>query len=382
MWVRRFISNFAQGVAFLVVVALVLGSLLGQPVLLGYVTSGSMQPTMDAGDAFVAIPAPMADQIQEGDVVVFRAQQVNHGELTTHRVVDVTDQGYITKGDNNPITDQAGGEPPVKEPQIVAKAFEIGGEVIVIPHLGTLIETIKGGVASAQRHLSVLLGTRSLLGPQGLAYLTFGVTSVIYLALTWRDRESRTRNRRRRRETGLDVRLIVGVLTAVLVLSATAAMVAPAGPLEFGIVSAEFQSPGPQVIPTGETETATYTIPNDGFVPVITYLEPGDQGIEVRPDVVRVGPGKTATATVTLHAPPETGYYRRYLVEHRYLAILPQSIIRALYNYHPWAPIVAIDALIGIPFYLIGVRLVGTGRLRSRTRDKPSRLRRLYSRLT
>jgi signal peptidase len=72
---------------------------------------------------------------------------------------------------------------------------------------------------------------------------------------------------------------------------------------------------------------------------------------------------------VTLTAPPKTGYYRRFVVEHRYLAVLPTDTIRTLHTVHPWLPVVVIDALVGVPFYLLGVALVGTGRVRRRTRD-------------
>ncbi len=44
--------------------------------------------------------------------------------------------------------------------------------------------------------------------------------------------------------------------------------------------------------------------------------------------------------------------------------------MRALYHFHPWAPIVAIDAMLGIPFYLLGIKLAGTGRVRTRSRDR------------
>ena len=86
--------------------------------------------------------------------------------------------------------------------------------------------------------------------------------------------------------------------------------------------------------------------------------------------------GSVANATVTLHAPPETGYYRRFVTEHRYLAVLPDPVIRGLYEIHPWAPIVAIDAVIAVPYYLLGARLVGSGPVRlRRLRDKPLAVR-------
>jgi signal peptidase len=72
---------------------------------------------------------------------------------------------------------------------------------------------------------------------------------------------------------------------------------------------------------------------------------------------------------VTLSAPPETGYYRRYVVEHRYLAVLPGGVIDALYEFHPWAPIVAIDALLAGGFLAVTLPFAPGGRIRKRTRD-------------
>lgn len=382
MATRRALRLGLEILVLAVALSLIAGHMLGHPLLLAFVETGSMEPTLDPGDGFIAVPTQLAGPVERGDVVVFKAEEVQGGKLTTHRVVGETDRGYITKGDSNPFTDQDSGEPPVKRAQVVAVALQLGGEVVVIPSLGTVVEAVRAVLATIQRQLAILLGTRSLLGIQGLAYLFFAVTLIWYAIGAWRERAGNSRDRTSDRNRGTDVRVIVGMLALLLVVTATLSMVGPAGSYEFGVVSAEFDSPGPRVIPKGEAETGTFPVPNSGFLPTVAYLEPASEGITIQPREVYVPAQSTANATVTLHAPPQTGYYRRYLVEHRYLAILPQSTIRALYNFHPWAPIVAIDALIGILFYLIGVRLVGTGRLRSRSRDKPSRLRRLYSRLT
>jgi signal peptidase len=169
-------------------------------------------------------------------------------------------------------------------------------------------------------------------------------------------------------------------MAGVLVLAATVAMVAPAGAQESGVVSAEFDSPGARVIPAGTNETTDYTLTNGGLLPVRVFLEPGSEMVSIAPRESGLAPGSVLNATVTITAPPETGYYRWYVVEHRYLAILPEEHIRALYGIHPWLPIVAIDALIGIPFYVLGVWLVGTGRVRRRSRDGPSLTRRIVTR--
>jgi signal peptidase len=158
-------------------------------------------------------------------------------------------------------------------------------------------------------------------------------------------------------------------------------MALPAGTQEYEVVSAEFDSEGARVIPMGESETAIHPVGNGGVLPTVVYLEPASEGVTVQPRETYLDGGDRANATVTLQAPPETGLYRRFVAEHRYLALLPRSVIRSLHGLHPWAPVLAIDALLGVPFYVLGVSLVGRGRVRTTTRDGPSALRRALTRL-
>jgi signal peptidase len=304
-------------------------------------------------------------------VIVFRAQTLHGGGLTTHRVVRETDRGYITRGDANPFTDQSNDEPPVKDAQVVAVAWQVGGRVVVIPHLGDAVTGIRDGLQAVQVRLSALLGTRALLGTQGLAYLFFGLSTLYYLVASWREsgRRGRSRERETGRETGLDPRLVVGAITLLLVAGATAPMVAQSGSERYAVVSAEFDSERPTVIRSGESATLTYAVGNGGYVPVVSYVEPASEGVATEPGRVQVGPRSVANVSVTLHAPPETGYYRRFVVEHRYLALLPLPVLDALYRAHPWAPVVVVDLLLGVPFYLLGLTLVGSGNVRTRRRD-------------
>ncbi|WP_435116048.1 signal peptidase I [Halolamina sp. C58] len=369
---RRFLTIGAELAVALIVASLLLGQVLGTPVLLGYVETGSMEPTLEPGDGFVAVPDAVAGDVEEGDVIVFRAEELQGGGLTTHRVVGETDRGYITQGDANPFTDQDGGEPPVKEGQIVARALQIGGSVIVIPNLGTLVTGLQSSFGAVQQRLAVLTGSRALLGTQGLAYVLLGLSALLYLYdLLVGGGKSRDRSRDRGRDQGISPELIVAVLAGVLVASATAAMVVPAGTQQFGVVSAEFASENPTVIPQGESSTIPYTVPNAGFVPVVAYLEPGSEGIAVSPDRVRVAGRGEATVEMTLSAPDRTGYYRRFVTEHRYLAVLPGPVIDALYDAHPWLPIVVIDAGLAGFVALLGLALLGGRRVR--VRDRSSR---------
>lgn len=208
MSLRSVAYTLLVGLVVLVAVSLAAGSVLGQPILLSYVETGSMEPTPEPGDGFVAIPAQLTGPPEEGDVVVFRAEEIQDGGLTTHRIVGETDRGYISRGDANPFTDQDNDEPPVKDAQIVAVAWAPGGEVFVVPHLGTTVQAVQGSLQWVQRNLAGALGTRALLGPQGLAYLLFGITTLYYLVGEYRSREGKDRGRRSRTRTPMAHKLL------------------------------------------------------------------------------------------------------------------------------------------------------------------------------
>jgi signal peptidase len=363
-----------------VVLALVVGQLLGQPVLLGYVTSGSMTPAIKEGDGFVAIPAALAGEVDVGDVVVFRAEEIEAGRLTTHRVIRETDAGFVTKGDANPVTDQADGEPPVLDQQIVAVAWQVDGAPVTIPALGTIVVTVQDTVGRLQGLVTDVVDLRAVLGTRWLAYVLFGLTVLLYL-VDRRLSAGRRRTRETARDTGSRTWLLVGMMTLAIVLAASLVMVVPSGPHEHDFVSSNHDTEGASVIGVGETETTTLFVRNGGLAPIAVFVEPATPNVDVQPRSVTVGGGGTESLTLTITAPDETGAFRYFISEHRYLAILPQAHLRALHDLHPWLPILAIDAMIAIPFYVLGVGLVGRGRLRRRSRDGPGHVRRLTARI-
>jgi len=369
---RRALWLAVQLLVVLVVLALVLGQVLGQPILFSYVTSDSMEPTLSAGDGFVAVPPAIAGSVEPGDVVVFEAEQIEGGGLTTHRVVDETERGYITRGDANPFTDQDSDEPPVQDAAVVAVAWQPTGEVLAIPGLGTAVEGIQSTLASIQRTLAGLLGTRALLGTQGMGYLVFGLSVVLYLLLgAFEDDKQRTRSRGR--DDGMDANLLAVALALVVVVAATAAMLVPAGTQEYGIVSAEFDSENPTTIRQGTSDTIPYVTGNGGFIPTVVVLEPGGEDVAVEPSRMVVPSSGTRNATVTITTPPETGFFRYYVTEHRYLQVLPAGLLFALHDVHPWLPLLAVNLVVGLPFY-VGTRLVlGSGRIRTRRRSRTRR---------
>ena len=93
----------------------------------------SMLPTLEGGDLVVIQSVP-TDQIHIGDIIVYNGLCSALGESVVHRVVNITAQGLITKGDNNPESDQAYG---IAISPITSQCLE-GKAVFVIPYVELL----------------------------------------------------------------------------------------------------------------------------------------------------------------------------------------------------------------------------------------------------
>ncbi len=91
---------------------------------IGYVTTGSMAPTLPPGSLFVAV----RHTADVGEVVMFDAPD---GTPIVHRVVDITPEGLVTRGDANADTDQANGIPHAP-PDDVAVVVTLSGVPLAV----------------------------------------------------------------------------------------------------------------------------------------------------------------------------------------------------------------------------------------------------------
>lgn len=345
----------AVTVLVVAVVVLLVASTVGQPLLLSYVRTGSMEPTLAPGDGFVAVPTAVAGAPEEGDVIIYRAQELNGGGLTTHRVVDATERGYVTQGDANPFTDQSAGEPLVRRSQVVAVALEVGGGPVVVPALGTVVTTARGGTAALLDRLGL-----PVPGGSGGLWVGAAATGLVLLAFGGStDGRRRVRERVRGGEgdgrSTLSVRTIALLAAAVVVVAATASMLLPLGPVQYDVVSAESDLAGVGVISAGESERTTYVVPGGRLFPIRYHADPASDGIAVENASGVVPPGSSANVSVTLSAPPELGNYRRSLDVHRYPVVLPTGVLDSLYGLHPLAPVIVVDLLVASPFLLFAL---------------------------
>lgn len=115
------------------------------PMVGGYsaliVLSGSMEPTIMTGEVIVIHAEP---EYKLRDILTYRDGSI----LVTHRIVNVTDDTYTTRGDANNTDD-----PPIKKSQAVGKT------IFHIPYLGKAILFVQSPIGLASV-LIVLIGLK------------------------------------------------------------------------------------------------------------------------------------------------------------------------------------------------------------------------------
>jgi signal peptidase len=88
------------------------------------VYTGSMEPAIPVGGIVVIKPVN-PETLKIGDIICF---QLSEPTSITHRIINITDEGFITKGDANEDPDQ----------WIVKKENVIGKVIFTVPFIGYL----------------------------------------------------------------------------------------------------------------------------------------------------------------------------------------------------------------------------------------------------
>ncbi|GGN10418.1 signal peptidase I [Halarchaeum nitratireducens] len=315
--------------AFLVVAALVAAP-AGSPVQVSYVYSDSMSPTLGIGDGYVLVPA---GDVDSGDVVTFWSE--TRGAYTTHRVVAETADGFRTKGDNNPVADQAAGYPPVPRDAVIGRVLTWNDAPVVIPHLGRAVRFVHEHVAL----LAGLVGLAALLG-RGRAT----------------GRPSRPASARS---------VLVPLLFAAVV--GTAGVVALGGVTHAETVLAVENPTGTGSIPTvatGSSHALNYTV----AVPSRPWTDRVVHTAGLR-DVAVSRNATALTVSGRIRAPTDPGAVPVEVAVRRYPAVLPHSLLARLDAIEPLLAAALSAALAFSPAIALAALIDGRERLRgSRSR--------------
>ena len=370
MNIRSIISNSITVILSALIIFIVLSQVFAFPSPIAFVATDSMEPTLSPGDGFVGIPTPLAGELTEGDVVTYRAQTIQGGGLTTHRIIDVQENGYITKGDANPVTDQEDDEPIVTDSQIELVALQVDGQVVIIPGVGaaaqsgsTLLQNVAAAIGLGETSSA---NTGLTVGITGLLVVAFG------LGFDWLTGDnSRTLSRSISRQEAVDSRLVLLAILIALSLPVMSVMAIPSGTEELTILSTNFNNEAdPFSIEAGESSQIQYTAENNQPFPKVIILQPQTEGLRYSDSVLTVQPGETAETQITFFAPEEIGSHVRARSEHHYIHVLPTRVIEFLHNIHSFIAMFAINSVLLSPIILAFYLFIGfrTVTIRDKTR--------------
>lgn len=105
------------------------------------VLSGSMEPKFYPGDVVVVVNKNKTD-LNIDDIITFKLEE----DVITHRIMEKTENGYITKGDNNNIIDS----------DVVSYDNVIGKVMFSIPKIGYVIDFVSKPIVMS--FIMILLG--------------------------------------------------------------------------------------------------------------------------------------------------------------------------------------------------------------------------------
>lgn len=280
---------------------------VGAPLSVSYVHSGSMTPTIEPYDGYFLVTG---STVGPGDVVTFWSD--THDEYVTHRIVGVTERGFVTKGDANRRTDQSTGHPYVARSAVVGEVVTVDGAVVTLPGFGVAVRTVR------QYRVPLL----------ALAVVATG------LAAWTGDRRGRGRGRDRPITVG---HLYVGLYLLAVGL-VTAAFVSNASVHEWQFVVTTHGGPyGP---PVGESAALNETFGRTAGPLAESFAHVG--GLEDA-TTRRVAGGFRTTGTVPARAEPGIRTVRATV--YRYPAFAPDGLVRLVGHERPVLAVLAAAAI-------------------------------------
>lgn len=289
------------------------------PVQPSYATSGSMSPAIEVGDLYFVV---RTDDVDVGDVITFYSEK--RGKYITHRAVDETAQGFITRGDDNPSTDQEAGLPPIDDSALLGRVIEFNGKPLTIGAFGSI-------AAALQKYRLPLLGLAVVL-----------ILTPLVLPETGRRRPDR------------DVTRMGDVLRPLFVMALVLGLLLPvigASSHELLFVATETGVGPPQVVPVGESVEKTVVV-ETWVPPFTTTIIESKQLTVLDRQVVETG------IELSVNVPAyETVGPRRYSVAVRaYPSTLPESILERLTAIH-WT-VALVVSLLPVFLPLLAIYLV------------------------
>jgi signal peptidase I len=278
------------------------GSLLGRPLLLAAVPTGSMRPALQPGDLIPVLPVWATGPLRDGEIVVYR--QPDGDRWIVHRIIGGDPiLGFTTKGDANDTPD----EKPVLPAYIAGVVPQSGGKPWRLPHLGQL--------SSSNQWLANPF-TALVAGAAGGALLLGG--------------ERKRKVRRRRGEERALTLYAALVFTAFLATLLPAWALSSRVSLQYKVVTerpANIQAAGVYLV--GEVHQEEILIQNPSLIPMIVLYQPDDPAIQFDRAWRLIPPGGEDRFHVRV-AQDQPGTYQSSLIVGVFVPLLPPQLLLLL----------------------------------------------------
>lgn len=321
MW-SRLINAVTWWLVSLSVVILV-GGLLGRPILLAAVPTGSMLPVLRPGDLILVMPY-LGTRLSAGDIIIFRTEK-DSGWIV-HRIVGGSArEGFVTRGDNNRDPD----------PHRVYPRHVVG----TVPTAGERAWAIRrGGVLSVERGpLSnpAVAGAALLLG----LYLVFADARDGWRVIRLRLRQPGRPGPPPRAVLAGYGAMALAVFLITLVSTTSLGSRTTATYKSVESLSARVRLPG--LVAVGTTQVDTVEVRNPSPVPLVVALDSSQAAVTWQPSWQVVPPRQSRKVTLTMTA-QTPGELQVMLRQALYLPLLPVPVLQALSGLHWYLPVLAV----------------------------------------
>ncbi len=287
-----------------------------------YVSSGSMESAIPAGSIVFVLPSR---NLRVGDVVVFRPLKIESNRVA-HRVVGITEEGLITRGDASLGIDQEiAGELPVAVERIMGKVFSING---YFPH-------IKGA------HYIFAIIDNINMDKRLVLLILLIISSILASLKPYRQRVVEKRLR-------VKHLYLTCLIFCIMVFFASFM-------LSSGIKTVNYNLPVPQPGQFSIPEPAAsldLKVYNRSLIPVFHFID-AFSPLVVRHAPRMIAPLSSLNASLTIQETGIYGWQRSYIRVYHYPAILPYDIVVMLHAYSPYLVISVMAMLLSGGFLLL-----------------------------
>ena len=310
-------------------VAIILGGLLGRPILLASVPTTSMVPVLTPGDMILVVPY-VGTTLHDGQIVVFRTEK--DPTWIVHRVIGGNEEeGFVTQGDANRVPD-----PNRVFPRHVAGIVpQLGRAAIRVPRMGLL---------SLERN--------PLSNP-----LVAGIALILGMYLMASDARAgmqlfRTGFRRTKRlpAPGPKPKVVLaiygGLALAVFLISLfTMWSLSSTRNGQYRVVASQAENVlFNDVMVAGQERTETLTLKNPSPIPLIIGMEATDAALSYTPGWFLLMPKSQREVTLRIYS-IQTGTHSVTMRQSVFLPLLPARFLQSL-SYFDWHLPAIVTALV------------------------------------